>query len=84
MNYVEYGKENSDIIILLHGGEMCIRDRYNTQDMKKFKEAKNMGPYVPDICVKKTDGGGYVTVKSEGKLIPLNLSLIHIYQKIHC
>ena len=44
----------------------------NTQDMKKFKEAKNMGPYVPDICVKKTEGGGYVTVKSEGKLIPLN------------
>ena len=40
--------------------------------MKKFKEAKNMGPYVPDICVKKTEDGGYVTVKSEGKLIPLN------------
>ena len=40
--------------------------------MKEFKEVKNLGPYVPDICVKKTEGGGYVTVKSEGKLIPLN------------
>ena len=40
--------------------------------MKEFKEAKNLGPYVSDICVKKTEGGGYVTVKSEGKLIPLN------------
>lgn len=40
-----------------------------------------MGPYVSDICVKKTEGGGYVTVKSEGKLIPLNDAEVAYFKK---
>lgn len=63
---------DEDCIIFISVEKPIYDKKYNTQDMKKFKEAKNMGPYVPDICVKKTEGGGYVTVKSEGKLIPLN------------
>lgn len=63
---------DEDCIIFISVENPIYDKKYNTQDMKKFKEAKNMGPYVPDICVKKTEGGGYVTVKSEGKLIPLN------------
>lgn len=63
---------DEDCIIFISVENPIYDKKYNTQDMKKFKEAKNMGPYVPDICVKKTEGGGYVTVKSDGKLIPLN------------
>lgn len=63
---------DEDCIIFISGEKPIYDKKYNTQDMKEFKEAKNLGPYVPDICVKKTKGGGYVTVKSEGKLIPLN------------
>lgn len=63
---------DEDCIIFISGEKPIYDKKYNTQDMKEFKEAKNLGPYVSDICVKKTEGGGYVTVKSEGKLIPLN------------
>ena len=63
---------DEDCIIFISVENPIYDKKYNTQDMKKFKEAKNMGPYVPDICVKKTEGGGYVTVKSDGKVIPLN------------
>lgn len=63
---------DEDCIIFISGEKPIYDKKYNTQDMKEFKEVKNLGPYVPDICVKKTEGGGYVTVKSEGKLIPLN------------
>ena len=49
--------------------------------MKEFKEAKSLGYYIPDICVKKIDGGGYVTVKSEGKIIPLSDKEVEYYKE---
>lgn len=72
---------DEDCIIFISGEKPIYDKKYNTQDMKEFKEAKNLGPYVPDICVKKTEGGGYVTVKSEGKIIPLSDKEVEYYKE---
>lgn len=44
---------DEDCIIFISGEKPIYDKKYNTQDMKEFKEVKNLGPYVPDICVKK-------------------------------
>ena len=72
---------DEDCIIFISGEKPIYDKKYNTQDMKEFKEAKSLGPYVPDICVKKMEGGGYITVKSEGKIIPLSDKEVEYYKE---
>lgn len=72
---------DDDCIIFISGEKPIYDKKYATQDMKEFKEAKNLGSYTPDICVKKIDDGGYVTIKSEGKLIPLSDKEVEYYKE---
>lgn len=72
---------DEDCIIFISGEKPIYDKKYATQDMKEFKEAKNLGSYTPDVCVKKIDDGGYVTIKSEGKLIPLSDKEVEYYKE---
>ena len=72
---------DDDCIIFISGEKPIYDKKYSTQDMKEFKEAKSLGSYTPDICVKKTDDGGYVTIKSEGKMIPLSDKEVEYYKE---
>ena len=72
---------DEDCIIFISGEKPIYDKKYGTQDMKEFKEAKSLGSYTPDICVKKIDDGGYVTIKSEGKMIPLSDMEVEYYKE---
>ena len=72
---------DDDCIIFISGEKPIYDKKYSTQDMKEFKEAKSLGSYTSDICVKKTDDGGYVTIKSEGKMIPLSDKEVEYYKE---
>ena len=72
---------DEDCIIFISGEKPIYDKKYGTQDMKEFKEAKSLGSYTPDICVKKIEGGGYVTIRSEGKMIPLSDMEVEYYKE---
>ncbi len=71
---------SSDMIIFLEGESPIYDKKYKTQRMKAFKEARKLGKYTPDVQVKKTETG-YVTIKPEGQLIPLNEDGLTYYRK---
>ena len=92
MNFDRQGRElmtseeisrlkDDDCIIFITGERPVYDKKYPTQEMKEFKEAAKLGDYIPDICVKKTKSGEYITIKAEGEMIPLNETSVEYYRK---
>lgn len=73
--------KDDDCIIFITGERPVYDKKYPTQEMKEFKEAAKLGDYIPDICVKKTKSGEYITIKAEGEMIPLNETSVEYYRK---
>lgn len=69
-----------DCIIFIQGERPVYDKKFRTQDMKEFKAAMKMGDYVPDVKIKKTEEGEYITIKPEGQIIPLNKESVEFYK----
>lgn len=70
MTAAEVGSMPEEDCIILIAGEKPIYDKkYEPFDKENFRHAVKLGEYKHEVCVKEDGRGGYVTVKTEGRMI---------------
>lgn len=71
---------DGDCLVFITGEKPVYDRKYQTQSMRDFQEAKKLGEYVPDVHVKRTKEGEYLTLKGEGQIVELCEKSVEYYK----
>lgn len=71
---------DGDCLIFITGQRPVYDRKYPTQGMKDFQKAKKLGDYAPDVQVKRTKEGEYLTLKGEGQIVELDEKSVEYYK----